>query len=129
MAAIQSVDWRTTSTWKSYRHAFENFRAEVGRVQSLGAASNPSREEIDNAVVRLQIASEDYRVARNVLLREMIPQEHHSTTSMNDDIPYSERVKETAALLWELEGRPNGSALDDWYRAEAIVRRSSMGIL
>lgn len=129
MATIQGVDWRTSSTWKSYRHAFENFRAEVHRVQSLGALASPPREELDGAVVRLQIASEDYRIARNALLWEMVPPEHHSITPMNDDIPFSERVKETAELLWELEGRPNGSALDDWYRAEAIVRRSSTGVL
>ncbi len=32
------------------------------------------------------------------------------------------RVKDIAELLWELSGKPQGSADDDWYRAERVVR-------
>jgi len=127
MAVMQSVDWRTSPAWKTYRHAFENFREQVHAVQSLGASHAP-KETLDAAVIKLQIAVEEYRIARDVLLHEMIPSEDRANATQ-DDIAHPERVKEIAELLWELEGRPDDSALDDWYRAEAILRRSSSAIV
>ena len=35
------------------------------------------------------------------------------------------RVKSLAELLWELAGKPQGSAEDDWYRAERVVRHAA----
>jgi hypothetical protein len=34
------------------------------------------------------------------------------------------RVKSIAELLWELKGKPQGSADDDWYRAERVARHT-----
>ena len=36
-----------------------------------------------------------------------------------------DRVREIAELRWELAGKPEGTADDDWYRAEEIVRRAT----
>jgi hypothetical protein len=34
------------------------------------------------------------------------------------------RIKQMAELLWEFSGRPEGTADDDWHRAEEILRRA-----
>jgi hypothetical protein len=97
-------------------------------VQDLSASGNPDKSTIDEAVLAMQQAHEDYRSARDILAREMMPSgegdfaRHESTWN-------EEGVKEIAELLWELEGRPDGTALDNWYRAERIVRRASPGRL
>ena len=38
---------------------------------------------------------------------------------------YEDRVRAVARLLWESVGRPEGTADDDWNRAEQIVRRAA----
>jgi hypothetical protein len=39
------------------------------------------------------------------------------------------RVRNIAELLWELKGKPQGSADDDWYRAERVARHASADLL
>jgi hypothetical protein len=34
------------------------------------------------------------------------------------------RIRRIAKLLWEVAGKPEGSARQDWYRAEEIIRRA-----
>jgi hypothetical protein len=40
-----------------------------------------------------------------------------------DTARYYAEIAQTAYYLWEERGRPEGSQEDDWFRAEAIVRR------
>jgi hypothetical protein len=113
----------STPAWRQYRQAFDNFREKVRRVQILAADGQHDQTAIDCAVLDMEIAKEDYKTARDTLFLEMIASENHRAappqTSRNED-----GVRELAELLWELEGRPEGSALNDWYRAENIHRRS-----
>lgn len=37
------------------------------------------------------------------------------------------RVRRTAHLLWEVAGKPHGTAESDWQRAETLVRAASAG--
>ena len=92
-------------------------------MQTLYGGGDSSREKIDNAILELERARQDYRAARNALLREMIPSDQTPPKSA-DTAWNQECIREIAQLLWELEGRPEGAALDNWYRAEDIVRRA-----
>jgi hypothetical protein len=38
---------------------------------------------------------------------------------------FEDRVRAVAQLLWESVGRPEGTAGEDWIRAEQIVRRAA----
>ena len=71
----------------------------------------------------MEIAKEDYNSARDALFSEMVPHANGRVSHAREH-PSEQEVRELAELLWELEGRPEGSALDDWYRAENIYRRS-----
>jgi hypothetical protein len=38
-----------------------------------------------------------------------------------------DHIREIAELLWECEGRREGRADEDWYRAQEILRRALSG--
>lgn len=119
----QNLSLRATAAWQSYRRAFDHFRGAVRTVQNLSSDGNREKSTVDAAVLEMQQAHEDYRCARDTLARELIPSIQHDSAPRNSSSP--EGVREVAELLWELEGRPDGTALDDWYRAENIVRRTA----
>jgi hypothetical protein len=122
MEPRQSPDSHSTANWQRYRQAFDNFREKVRNMQSLASEGNYAQTAIDAAVLEMEIAKEDYKIARDALFLEMLPSK--DVVAAPKDSRNEEGVRELAELLWELEGRPEGSALDDWYRAEDIHRRS-----
>jgi hypothetical protein len=108
---------------RRYRQAFDKFREKVRRMQSLAAEGGHDQAAIDAAVLDMEIAKEDYKDARDTLFLEMIAAEKDRAVPVQA-ARSGDEVRELAELLWELEGRPEGSALNDWYRAENIHRRS-----
>ena len=112
-----------TPTWQRYREAFKNFREKVRNVQNLTLGNDRDQSRIDAVVLEMEIAKEDYNSARDALFSEMAPHAN-GRVSYAENTRSEQEVRELAELLWELEGRPEGSALDDWYRAESIYRRS-----
>jgi hypothetical protein len=124
MGTGRSPNSQINPTWQRYRQAFENFREKVRNVQNLTLLKDRNQVTIDAAVLEMEIAKEGYNSARDALFSEMVP---HANGHIfhSENVPSEKEVRELAELLWELEGRPEGSALDDWYRAESIYRRSS----
>ena len=92
-------------------------------VQNLAAVEIHDQATIDALVLEMEIAKECYKAARDALFLEMIPSRGPPFCCFGKR-PERRRRQGTCELLWELEGRPEGSALDDWYRAENIHRRS-----
>ena len=84
------------------------------------AAPNADRQAIDGALLELEKARVEYNHRRDALAEKLLPV---LGSSASDSVqPQANRVSEVAQLRWELEGRPEGSAEEDWYRAEEIVR-------
>jgi len=123
MGTKQSPNSPVTPTWHRYRQAFQNYREKVRNVQNLTLLEDRNQATIDGVVLEMEIAKEDYSSARDALFSEMVPHAN-GHNSHSENVPSEKGVRELAELLWELEGRPEGSALDDWYRAENIYRRS-----
>jgi hypothetical protein len=123
MGATQSPNSQVTPTWQRYRQAFQNYREKVRNVQNLTLLEDRNQATIDAVVLEMEIAKEDYSSARDALFSEMVPLAN-GHISQSENVPSEKEVRELAELLWELEGRPEGTALDDWYRAENIYRRS-----
>ncbi|MGH9594858.1 MAG: DUF2934 domain-containing protein, partial [Bryobacteraceae bacterium] len=44
-----------------------------------------------------------------------------SPVSISSSRPHTDRVRAVASLRWEAAGRPEGTAEEDWFRAEEIV--------
>src|ERR1700732_1446069 len=97
---------------KAYRSAFEEFSRRVQRVQRLAAAENPDITALDTALLELEKARLAYNACRDALASHLLA----SSTPRS----HVDRVRRMAELLWEVEGRPDGTADQDWHRAEEI---------
>jgi hypothetical protein len=103
-----------------YRIAFDEFAQKVRQAQALMEASNPDWRAIDAALLDLEKARVVYNHRRDVLAQQLMKSAPVSASNE----PSADRVREIAELRWELAGKPDGTADDDWYRAEEIVRRA-----
>jgi hypothetical protein len=124
MDPTESRHSSSTAALRNYRRSFATLREEVRKIQQLSAGSAPDRAAIDAAVLDMEKAWQDYRSARDILLRQLAPASYDRIARSGTVSPENE-VRHIAELLWELEGKREGAALDDWYRAENIVRRTS----
>ena len=102
---------------KAYRSAFEEFSRKVQHVQDLTAQESPDLTVLDGCLHELELARLAYNASRDALARHLLASSTPRT--------YGDRVKRMAELLWEVEGRPEGTAAEDWHRAEEIVRRAT----
>jgi hypothetical protein len=104
--------------WQAYREAFDDFAQKVRQVQLLAAHPGVEQQAIDQALLDLETAHALYNATRDSLAEQFLP-----TPAAGQDIAHDhvQNVKDLAALRWEMSGRPEGTAEDDWYRAEEIV--------
>ena len=89
---------------------------------------SPDARAIYAALLELEKAHGVYDRCRDALAVELLPA---STRGMfrrmepNSAEGHEDHVRAVARLLWESVGRPEGTADDDWNRAEQIVRRAA----
>ena len=124
MDPTESRNSSSTAALREYSRSFATLREEVRKIQQLSAGSAPDRSAIDAAVLEMERAWQDYRSARDNLLRQLMPA-NYDRLARPGKASMENEVRHIAELLWELEGKRDGAALDDWYRAETIVRRTS----
>ena len=119
-------DQRTgkVQAWAAYREAFQNFARAARFVQDLTATQNLDRPTADAAMLVLEKAHSVYVQRRNTLAYVLLPSLARELVQVPapDADPSRSQVRRVAELLWEVSGRPTGSANDDWYRAEEIIR-------
>lgn len=116
MAAARSAEFQ-------YRYAFENFSRAAKRVQNLTQNPSSDRSAFETALLDLEKAHLTYKSARDALVYSLLPLDgatHPPSAGAAHD-PRSD-IQAIAELLWESAGRPDGSAEQDWRRAEAIVQ-------
>lgn len=114
-------------SWREYRMAFQEFSRVARKVQLLTKQQNPDRAAIDAALLELERVRVAYNRRRDLLARELLASSafvDESALGVSSVDPTA-RVKQIAELLWEFSGRPDGSADEDWHRAEEIVRQAS----
>src|ERR1700685_2593211 len=105
-----------------YRNAFAGFAQKVRQAQALMAAPNPDWQAIDAALLELEKARVNYNHRRDILAEQLVHfPDRPASNAIQDG---ADRVRAVAEMRWELAGKPEGTADDDWYRAEEIVRRS-----
>jgi hypothetical protein len=98
---------------RNYRSAFSEFAQKVRQARALMNASNPDRQAIDAALLELEKARVAYNHRRDVLAQHLL---NSGPAAFEPPGPSAD---------WELAGKPDGTAEDDWFRAEEIVRRSA----
>jgi hypothetical protein len=110
-----------------YREAFENFSRKAERVQFLAREGNAgegnnNEKAFETALLDLERAHLAYNQARDAFLRSLLPES--AQIPAFDNQAHASDVPTLAELLWESAGRPDGTAEEDWRRAEAIVKRA-----
>ncbi len=110
---------RTRDVEAEYRSAFEEFSNKAQRAQLL-AAQNSDGKIFETALLELEKAQLAYNHARDAFLESLLP-ESARIPALHDH-SHSDDVPTIAELLWEGAGRPEGTAEEDWRRAEAIVK-------
>src|ERR1700733_5120022 len=106
--------------WQAYRDAFWQFKREANGLAVI--KSQPFRDpaEAEKALLRVENARLAYNDTRDLLAASRMTAEWAAVfwalpaTALREQT----RVRSIAELLWELGGKPQGTADDDWYRAE-----------
>jgi hypothetical protein len=126
MGATQTKLSAEQLLWQTYRDAFREFEHEAGRLAKIKAQSSYDPAEAEKALSRVEHARQAYNQIRDSLAASMMtPEVRRALLSIPVNADHAhDRVKSIAELLWEMAGRPQGSADDDWYRAERVVRHS-----
>ena len=101
---------------EDYRSAWENYDLRLRELQ--GATDGGDCSRIDTLLFSVERARLEYSAARDRLAADMLGAEIGVPATAKPD----RRVRDTARLLWELSGKPHGTAENDWLRAERIVR-------
>ena len=108
---------RTREIEAEYRSAFEEFSRKAQWVQLL-AAQNSDGKTFETALLELEKAQLAYNHARDAFVQSLLPE----SAPLVHDHNHSNDVPTIAELIWEGAGRPEGTAEEDWRRAEAIVK-------
>ena len=101
----------------AYRTTFQEYATKLEVLQQLMNAEAPDSVRIDAALLDVEKARVAHSSARDQLAIELVRppagpvEEHH--------------IRETARLLWEVAGRPEGTAEGDWLRAEQLVHAAT----
>jgi DUF2934 family protein len=129
MTVIHYESSRKAELWQKYRRAFEEFSEKLRRVQSLTSDLRCDQVALDTALLELERARVLYGGRRDALVEQFVPPSPSDVV-----LPAAPRVspqasqnhvKVIAELMWEGAGRPDGTAEDDWYRAEKIIRSAA----
>ena len=112
--------------WRAYRDAFRRLEREATRLAKINAKASYDPAEAEAALLCMEQARLTYNDTRDTLAAFLMSPEARREFWMVPAAKRQEtrRVKGLAELFWELAGKPQGSADDDWYRAERVVRHA-----
>ena len=116
-----------TDVQQAYERAFQEFSDRLRDLQCLTSHPSPDAAAIYVALQELEKAHWVYDRCRDALAVELLPASMRGAfrhLAPNSAEAYEDRVRAVARLLWESVGRPEGTADEDWHRAEQIVRRA-----
>jgi hypothetical protein len=100
----------------AYRAAFREYSIKLDTLQCLMSSATPDRDRIEAARLDVEDARVAHNCARDRLARELVRPSLPPGTDIDEH-----HVRQTAQLLWEIAGRPHGTAECDWNRAEKLV--------
>lgn len=120
------MESQTADLQENYRAAFQNFAGKEQRVltlkQQIATGERSGMDavcELELAVVELERARIAYSKSRDEFARQLLPGAIRSEGGLSS--AGERQVRLLAHLLWESAGRPEGTAEDDWLRAEKLA--------
>jgi Protein of unknown function (DUF2934) len=125
MSRAQLASLTKMEAWRAYQRAFHDFSERVRHLQSLTTDPHPNRVAIEAALLEVEKTRVDYDECRDAMAKHFMRSSQPSLVPVSDSrVSVDERVRNIAELLWESSGKPDGTAEEDWHRAEEIVRRA-----
>ena len=110
-----------------YRTTWEEFVRATNALQDSLAAPTPDRARAEVALLEAEKARLAYNAARDLLVAEMAGV-RAAAEFPGQTVPQDGKVRAIAGLLWEVAGKPDGTALADWLRAERLVQSASAAV-
>jgi len=110
---------------QEYRKAFQDFAAKVERVQTLSSQSHVDPKVVEAALLELERAHVHYDVSRDRWAQFFLPSENRGPLSEHS---HEDCIPTIAKLLWESAGCPEGTAEQDWRKAEEIVKQAAAAV-
>jgi hypothetical protein len=117
-----------TDLQQAYERAFLEFSDRVRALQCLTLHPSADAAAINVTLLELEKAHWVYDRCRDALAVELLPASIRGTFHRMEpnSAEHEDRVRAVARLLWESVSRPEGTADDDWHRAEQIVHRAAV---
>ena len=110
-----------------YRTAWEEFVCRTNALQGCLAASEPDRARVAVALLEAEKARLAYNAARDLLVAQMAGLQP-APEPTDQALPQDGKVRAIARILWELTGKPDGTAVADWLQAERLVQSASAAV-
>jgi hypothetical protein len=104
----------------AYRATFQEYSSRLDALQCLMSSAAPDQSRIDAALLDVEKARVAHNGARDRLARELV-----RPSLPPADIDDEHHIRKTAQLLWEVAGRPDGTAECDWRRAEQLIHAAA----
>ncbi|MGD1072446.1 MAG: DUF2934 domain-containing protein [Bryobacteraceae bacterium] len=106
--------------FNEYRATWEEFSRQLDELQQF--VESGARDCIDGALLNVEKARLAHNEARDRLAAHMTGEIKAADQPVTNAVTEEERVRTTARLLWEFSGKPHGTAENDWFRAQRLVR-------
>jgi hypothetical protein len=117
----------------AYRTTFDEYACKLDALQRLidseGTDKATDKARLEAAIQEADAARRAHNSARDLLAAELAVEA--SLKMSRRELPVQsapavdDRIRETAQLLWEFAGRPQGTAERDWCRAEQLVQAAA----
>jgi hypothetical protein len=109
--------------WNEYRATWEAFSRNLDKLQACAEGGN--RQLVEEALLEVEKAKAVHNAARDRLAANLSGS--IAARDAADARSEEELIREKARVLWELSGKPQGTAEADWLGAERLVRCASAG--
>jgi hypothetical protein len=109
--------------WNEYRATWETFSRDLDKLQTCAEGGN--RQLVEEALLEVEKAKSAHNAARDRLAAHLSGR--IAAQDAADARSEEQLIREKAQMLWELSGRPQGTAEADWLQAERLVRFASVG--
>src|SRR5579863_356931 len=87
----------------AYRATFQEYSIKLDALQCLMNSANPDRDRMEAALLEVEKARVAHNCARDRLARELVRSSLPPASQVDEH-----HVRQTARLLWEIAGRPDG---------------------
>lgn len=127
--ALNNADRSDAALWFAYRASFSEYSRKLEALQRLTGDGSIDAGQIEAALLEVEKARMAHSCARDRLATELarssFPPGRAPARTIDARQIDEGRIRETAQLVWELAGRPAGTAERDWRLAERLVHSAA----